>query len=197
MANCTTPATVNWPPASGYSASTSEGSAAAADDGLGPADGVGPGTGAIAEASTTPVPEPLPVAEASTTPVPEPLPVAEASATPVPGLLAAGVRSGPADGTAAVVWAGRAGTAGWARAALPPSGPAVMQDARPSGQQAASRQRREKGGSPLLCAAPFGPFRQMGTVPFFPAGQQNPSGVREALRACCGTHRQQSKVKGS
>ena len=30
--------------------------------------------------------------------------------------------------------------------------------------------RREKGDSPHLCEAPFGPFRQMGTVPFFPAG---------------------------
>ncbi len=27
---------------------------------------------------------------------------------------------------------------------------------------------REKGDSPHLCEAPFGPFRQMGTVPFFP-----------------------------
>jgi hypothetical protein len=26
---------------------------------------------------------------------------------------------------------------------------------------------REKGDSPHLCEAPFGPFRQMGTVPFF------------------------------
>jgi len=30
---------------------------------------------------------------------------------------------------------------------------------------------REKGDSPHLCEAPFGPFRQMGTVPFFPDGQ--------------------------
>jgi len=28
----------------------------------------------------------------------------------------------------------------------------------------------EKGDSPHLCEAPFGPFRQMGTVPFFPDG---------------------------
>ena len=28
--------------------------------------------------------------------------------------------------------------------------------------------KREKGDSPHLCAAPSGPFRQMGTVPFFP-----------------------------
>jgi hypothetical protein len=27
---------------------------------------------------------------------------------------------------------------------------------------------REEGDSPHLCEAPFGPFRQMGTVPFFP-----------------------------
>jgi 23S rRNA (cytosine1962-C5)-methyltransferase len=30
------------------------------------------------------------------------------------------------------------------------------------------RTAREKGDSPHLCEAPFGPFRQMGTVPFFP-----------------------------
>src|SRR5208337_3936470 len=29
---------------------------------------------------------------------------------------------------------------------------------------------REKGDSPHLCAAPSGPFRQMGTVPFFTEG---------------------------
>ena len=28
-----------------------------------------------------------------------------------------------------------------------------------------------KGDSPHLCEAPFGPFRQMGTVPFFPSWQ--------------------------
>jgi sodium transport system ATP-binding protein len=31
-----------------------------------------------------------------------------------------------------------------------------------------------KGDSPHLCAAPEGPFRQMGTVPFFPATAQHP-----------------------
>jgi hypothetical protein len=31
--------------------------------------------------------------------------------------------------------------------------------------------QEEKGDSPHLCEAPFGPFRQMGTVPFFPCGQ--------------------------
>ena len=32
----------------------------------------------------------------------------------------------------------------------------------------AAQAEREKGDSPLLCEAPSGPFRQMGTVPFFP-----------------------------
>ncbi len=31
----------------------------------------------------------------------------------------------------------------------------------------------EKGDSPHLCEAPFGPFRQMGTVPFFPAPRKS------------------------
>jgi hypothetical protein len=38
----------------------------------------------------------------------------------------------------------------------------------------------EKGDSPHLCTAPFGPFRQMGTVPFFPSGQWE-VGNREIL----------------
>jgi hypothetical protein len=38
-------------------------------------------------------------------------------------------------------------------------------------------QVREKGDSPHLCAAPSGPFRQMGTVPFFPErARQMPQG---------------------
>jgi ethanolamine utilization protein EutN len=32
---------------------------------------------------------------------------------------------------------------------------------------------REKGDSPHLCEAPSGPFRQMGTVPFFPTGRSD------------------------
>jgi uncharacterized repeat protein (TIGR01451 family) len=36
-----------------------------------------------------------------------------------------------------------------------------------NGRDAADRIRQEKGDSPHLCEAPGGPFRQMGTVPFF------------------------------
>jgi uncharacterized repeat protein (TIGR01451 family) len=36
-----------------------------------------------------------------------------------------------------------------------------------NGRDAADRIREEKGDSPHLCEAPEGPFRQMGTVPFF------------------------------
>jgi methylthioribose-1-phosphate isomerase len=36
-------------------------------------------------------------------------------------------------------------------------------------RKAAELGRAEKGDSPHLCEAPSGPFRQMGTVPFFPA----------------------------
>ena len=38
-----------------------------------------------------------------------------------------------------------------------------------AGPQVERVPRREKGDSPHLCEAPFGPFRQMGTVPFFPS----------------------------
>jgi geranylgeranyl diphosphate synthase type II len=38
------------------------------------------------------------------------------------------------------------------------------------GGQADDIEGEEKGDSPHLCEAPFGPSRQMGTVPFFPAG---------------------------
>ncbi len=47
----------------------------------------------------------------------------------------------------------------WDRGSLPPENPLFTVKRYP---------REEKGGSPHLCAAPFGPFRQMGTVPFFP-----------------------------
>jgi L-lactate dehydrogenase complex protein LldG len=36
---------------------------------------------------------------------------------------------------------------------------------------------REKGDSPHLCEAPGGPFRQMGTVPFFPGTPQSMAGL--------------------
>jgi DNA mismatch repair protein MutL len=40
----------------------------------------------------------------------------------------------------------------------------------------------KKGDSPHLCEAPSGPYRQMGTVPFFPGGE-DPSGAHDAARA--------------
>ena len=42
-----------------------------------------------------------------------------------------------------------------------------------------------KGDSPHLCEAPFGPFRQMGTVPF-----SAPSAVQEAVQQDFGHHHQ-------
>jgi squalene-hopene/tetraprenyl-beta-curcumene cyclase len=48
------------------------------------------------------------------------------------------------------------------------SGPAAAHTALPPELRLATR-GREKGDSPHLCEAPSGPFRQMGTVPFFPA----------------------------
>ena len=44
---------------------------------------------------------------------------------------------------------------------------------------------REKGDSPHLCEAPFGPFRQMGTVPFFLRSQT------------CGGHRRGRETPAS
>jgi adenosyl cobinamide kinase/adenosyl cobinamide phosphate guanylyltransferase len=52
---------------------------------------------------------------------------------------------------------------------------------------------REKGDSPHLCAAPYGPFRQMGTVPFSGRGlaeadvAQECGSVLDAAEAVRGT----------
>jgi Mrp family chromosome partitioning ATPase len=46
----------------------------------------------------------------------------------------------------------------------------------------AGRTPEEKGDSPHLCEAPFGPFRQMGTVPFFRPGDPMAGGLLPADR---------------
>ena len=60
---------------------------------------------------------------------------------------------------------------------LLPDGPGLLAASLVAVGRRLLRSNEEKGDSPHLCEAPFGPFRQMGTVPFFREGDGFRSGL--------------------
>ena len=76
----------------------------------------------------------------------------------------------------AQAWQDTGGSVRYAMAS-PPPGIAARLDAE-AVKIDAIQATQEKGDSPPLCEAPFGPFRQRGTVPLFPARRRRIISVR-------------------